>query len=699
MTPDQLPIEEFIEEVGDLLQELEGALLQLETSPRNSQLVDQVFRCVHTIKGGAGMVMQPELADYAHQLESVLESVRSGSVPCTVQLVSLLLDALDCLNSFLAHIRGDGTAINIALRDQTLGQLRAFLPGSNPVDTTTPGTEPVTQSPQPPSNPGLPRRSFLATLKFDSQTLRNGGDPMILLEQLSGIGEIVSIAHTGSLPSLEDIDPETLYLWWSLKLVTDQTLDEIEAILMFYRDHHDIHLEPAVSPPAEPEVAEFEETPTSTVSLPAQPLETGKSAETEPVPDAIIQKPTEPGPTGSGAISGIEETASPAAPQTIRVSVDRLDALQNLVGETVINQSRLRRLGEQIMATDEHLGDLILQFLEDSETSVRALQDQIQQVRMVPVGSVFSPLKRIVRDYAVKTDKKIFLDISGADTELDKTVTDQLYGPLLHLVRNAMDHGIEMPQARTAQNKNPVGTISLSASHQEGFVIVEVSDDGKGLDPEVILNTAIDKGLASREDEINEHEIFQLVFRPGFTTTSEVTSVSGRGVGMDTVQRDIQALLGNIEMHSTPGKGTTLQLKLPLTLAIIEGMIVRVGEQIFTLPLLSILEALRPTAEQVKRLKQKGELVDIRGEFVPLVRLHERLGISTAVKDPSAGLVVVVQHGNRKHGLMVDEIVDQRPVVIKNLEDNFVQIPGLSGATILGDGAISFILDVPSLAA
>ena len=274
-----------------------------------------------------------------------------------------------------------------------------------------------------------------------------------------------------------------------------------------------------------------------------------------------------------------------------------------------------------------------------------------------------------------------------------------VYGPLLHLVRNAMDHGIEMPQARTAQNKNPVGTISLSASHQEGFVIVEVSDDGKGLDPEVILNTAIDKGLASREDELSEHEIFQLVFRPGFTTTSEVTSVSGRGVGMDTVQRDIQALLGNIEMHSTPGKGTTLQLKLPLTLAIIEGMIVRVGEQIFTLPLLSILEALRPTAEQVKRLKQKGELVDIRGEFVPLVRLHERRGISTAVKDPSAGLVVVVQHGNRKHGLMVDEIVDQRPVVIKNLEDNFVQIPGLSGATILGDGAISFIFDVPSLAA
>ena len=244
MTPDQLPIEEFIEEAGDLLQELEGALLQLETSPENNQLVDQVFRCVHTIKGGAGMVMQPELADYAHQLESVLESVRSGSVPCTVQLVSLLLDALDCLNSFVADIRGDGT-VNITLRDQTLGQLKAFLPGSEQLATTMPGTVPETQDPQPPSNRKLATRSFLLTLKFDSETLRNGGDPLILLEQLSGIGEIVSIAHTGSLPGIANIDPETLYLWWSLKLVTDQTLEEIEAILMFYRNDHDIHIEPA----------------------------------------------------------------------------------------------------------------------------------------------------------------------------------------------------------------------------------------------------------------------------------------------------------------------------------------------------------------------------------------------------------------------------------------------------------------------
>ena len=698
MTLDQLPTDEFIEEAGDLLQELESALLQLETTPQNSQLIDQVFRCVHTIKGGAGMVMQPELADYAHQLESLLERVRSGIVPCTVELVSLLLESLDCLNSFVAFVRGEGE-VNVALRAQTLERLKAFLPENGSSARPTVQNEPAEQNELKISATDQQTTAFLISLKFDPHTLRNGGDPLILLEQLSEIGEIVSIAHTGSLPGLEEIDPETLYLWWSVKLVTGRTLEEIEEVLVFYREHHEIDIELAIPPPAEPAAVVSDEATTSSFSLPDQQGNTGRPASAEQPPDPVGEEPTAPSRTASDVDTVLEEPDKPAAPQTIRVSVDRLDDLQNLVGETVINQSRLRRLGEQIMVTDEHLGDLVLQFLEDSETSVRALQDQIQQVRMVPVGSVFSPLKRIVRDYAVKEGKKIFLDISGADTELDKTVTDQLYGPLLHLVRNAMDHGIETPQARVDQGKDSVGTISLKASHQEGFVIVEVTDDGKGLDPEIILATAINKGLASREDELSEHEIFQLVFRPGFTTTSKVTSVSGRGVGMDTVQRDIQALLGNIEMHSTPGKGTILQLKLPLTLAIIEGMIVRVGEQIFTLPLLSIIEALRPGAEQVKRLKQKGELVDIRGEFVPLVRLHERLGISTPVQEPSAGLVVVVQHGNRKHGLMVDEIVDQRPVVIKNLEDNFIQIPGLSGATILGDGAISFILDIPSLAA
>lgn len=693
MTLDQLPVDEFVEEAEDLLEEFEGALLKLEMEPQNAQLIDQAFRCVHTIKGGAGMVMQSELADYAHQLESLLAQVRSGVISCTKELVSLLLIALDCLKSFLANARGAGE-IDTILRDQTLDSLGDFLPTRAPATQSVleRGAESMDVSPSLAATPGA--TGFLLTLRFDPRILLDGGDPLILLQQLSEVGTIITIAHTTTVPGLEDIDPRQLYLWWSVKLVTSLRMEEVEEILVFYRGNNDLTIEPVHLPPDEPVSVE--------AVLMTQPIIgqhlTSDTVEKEVATSALA-------PTSETAESLLAEVASaktaerPVAIQTIRVNVDKLDDLQNLVGETVINQSRLKRLGEEIMAADEHLGDMLLQFLEDSETCVRTLQDRIQQVRMVQLGTLFAPLKRVVRDYAVQEGKQILLQVSGEDTDLDKTVTDQLYGPLLHLVRNAMDHGIEAPRVRQDRGKTPQGTISLSASHQEGFVIVEVSDDGKGLDPDAIRASAVKRGLILGEDDLSQHEIFQLIFKPGFTTTSEVTSVSGRGVGMDTVQRDIQALLGNIEMDSTPGEGTRLRLKLPLTLAIIEGMIVRVGDQVFTLPLLSIIEALRPEAEQVKQLKRKGELVDIRGEFVPLIRLYERLNIATSIRRPSDGLVVVVQHGSRKHALMVDEIVDQRPVVIKNLEDNFIQVPGLAGATILGDGSISFILDIASLAA
>jgi two-component system chemotaxis sensor kinase CheA len=601
---------------------------------------------------------------------------------------------LDCLKSFLGNAKGDGE-IDTALRDQTLDRLGDFLPTSpqGEQSVVVQDSKSMSINPSLGATPGA--TGFLLTLRFDPRILLDGGDPLILLEQLSEVGTTITIAHTTAVPGLEDIDPRHLYLWWSVKLVTSLRMEEIEEILVFYRDKNDLTIEPVHLPPDEPAPIEAILT---TRPIIGQRLTPG-TVEEEVAATPALAPVSKTGESQLAEATLVKTSERPVATQTIRVNVDKLDDLQNLVSETVINQSRLKRLGEEIMAADEHLGDMLLQFLEDSEDCVRTLQDRIQQVRMVQLGTLFAPLKRVVRDYAVQEGKQILLQVSGEDTDLDKTVTDQLYGPLLHLVRNAMDHGIEAPQVRQDRGKKPQGTISLSASHQEGFVIVEVSDDGKGLNPDAIRASAVERGLILEDDNLSEREIFQLIFKPGFTTTSEVTSVSGRGVGMDTVQRDIQALLGNIEMDSTPGEGTQLRLKLPLTLAIIEGMIVRVGDQIFTLPLLSIIEALRPEPEQVKQLKRKSELVDIRGEFVPLIRLYERLNIVTSIRRPSDGLVVVVQHGNRKHALMVDEIVDQRPVVIKNLEDNFIQVPGLSGATILGDGSISFILDIPSLAA
>ncbi|HIB81404.1 MAG TPA: chemotaxis protein CheA [Gammaproteobacteria bacterium] len=385
--------------------------------------------------------------------------------------------------------------------------------------------------------------------------------------------------------------------------------------------------------------------------------------------------------------------------KSIRVSIDRLERLQNLIGETVINQSRLIQLCEEAERLDPTFAGALNEFVEENSRSVRDLQDEIQAVRMVQVDTVFSRLRRVVRDYSVESNKEIRLRIEGGETELDKTVTDQLHGPLLHLIRNAMDHGIESSEERRQAAKDPAGTIWLRAFHRGGHVMVEVQDDGKGMDVQRIRQKGLDRGLIEESEELSDQQLLQLVFRPGFTTTDEVTDVSGRGVGMDSVKRDIEALLGTIDILSEPGRGTTLRMRLPLTLAIIDGMIVRVGSLTFIVPLLAVVEAIRPKADDIRKMKRDNELVEIRGEFLPLVRLHRKLNIDCEFSDPADAVLLVLQHVDSKQCLMVDEIVDQRPVVIKNLDDNFVQVPGMTGASIMGDGKVSFILDVAAIAA
>ncbi len=565
--------------------------------------------------------------------------------------------------------------------------------------------------------------AYLLHLKFDPEMLGKGSDPILLLKDLKELGDLDIIPHLGKLPDLKNFNPEEIQLWWSAKLVTTHPVEEIEDILIFFQDEkNDVKFELAETPPEDPGLASFGiyddqdnrdleqvrideaeeksvptpelvpneivEQKTENTEKPENELPTEESTKTEP---PAVQPKTSPPKQDANKDSGIKTT------QSIRVTIDKLDKLQNLVGETVINQARLHRLSSKIMEIDVNLGEMLLQFVEDNEKSVNELQDQILQVRMIPVGSILNNMKRTVRDYATRSKKKIKLEIEGGDTELDKTVTEQLQGPLVHLVRNSMDHGIEDSETRVKNGKDPTGTIFLKASQQEGYVIVEIEDDGKGIDSKVIFDSAVRKGFIDENDDLTDEEIFKLLFLPGFTTTTEVTDVSGRGVGMDTVKRDIEALLGTIEISSELHKGTSTKLKLPLTLAIIEGMMIDVGHQVFTIPLLSVNESLRPIPKQIKKIKNKGELVEIRGEYIPMLRLHNRLNIVPKYKEPTEGLVVVVQHANRKQCVFVDEIVDQGPVVIKSMEDNFIQVPGIAGATILGDGRVSFILDVASL--
>ena len=765
---DNPALEEFVEEVEEIIEDLEEGVLLLEEQPKKRSLIDRIFRAMHTIKGGAGMVMEAELADYAHHFENLLDKARNGEIVCTPEMASLLLSSIDGFRSFLSKIR-EGGDVDQQLIDKTLIQLREFeenagQPTSKPPDKKTeektkePASKEEVQTQEDEVKPEAvdPQNeqstesvenkvqeevqwddedegeeiAYLLHLKFDSEMLRKGSDPILLIKELAELGDLDMIPHLGSLPDLKNHDPEDIHLWWSAKLVTSRPAEEIENILVFFQDDkNEVKFEPAESPPEDPGLAshgiydepeekeqEQNKVDVSEVESNLEPEQkegekTKSESESKEVEEPEKEITTEPDSSDaeqqslsiqqSQELTPVKDTKKKTTEskttQSIRVTVERLDKLQNLVGETVINQARLHLLSDKIMEIDVKLGEMLEQFVEDNEKSVQELQDQILQVRMIPVGSILNNMKRTVRDYATKSKKKIRLEIEGGDTELDKTVTEQLQGPLVHLVRNSMDHGIEDSETRIKNGKDPTGTISLKASQQEGYVIVEIEDDGKGIDPKVIFDSAVRKGFIDETDELTEDEIYKMLFLPGFTTTTEVTDVSGRGVGMDTVKRDIEALLGTIEISSELNKGTSTKLKLPLTLAIIEGMMIDVGHQVFTIPLLSVNESLRPVPKQIKKIKDKGELVEIRGEYIPLLRLYERLKLKPRYKEPTEGLVVVVQHANRKQCLFVDEIVDQGPVVIKSMEENFIQIPGIAGATILGDGRVSFILDVASL--
>ncbi|MBT5795186.1 MAG: chemotaxis protein CheA, partial [Deltaproteobacteria bacterium] len=755
-------------EVEEIIEDLEEGVLELEVQPKKRSLIDRIFRDMHTIKGGAGMVMETELAEYAHHFENLLDKARNGEIVCTPEMASLLLSSIDGFRSFMEKIR-EGGDVNHELIDKTLTQLREFESNAGkhsskpPAEKTaekktvavvakaepTPDKKIVEEkSPQQEEKTAETEKSeeqeevlwddedegeetaYLLHLKFDSEMLRKGSDPMLLLKDLNELGDFIIIPHLGNLPDLKKLDPQDIHLWWSAKLVTTRQPEEIENILIFFQDEkNEVTFEPAETPPEDPGLASFgiyedqENNGQENIQVDQAEVDAKLAERHEPILEAEEgQKGEEVQETANeisadtvsteeepkAAVPEVQPKPSPLkddtkkdsgikATQSIRVTTDKLDKLQNLVGETVINQARLHRLSDKIMEIDVNLGEMLLQFVEDNEKSVYELQEQILQVRMIPVGSILNNMKRTVRDYATRSKKKIKLEIEGGDTELDKTVTEQLQGPLVHLVRNSMDHGIEDSETRVKNGKDPTGTIYLKASQQEGYVIVEIEDDGKGIDSKVIFDSAVKKGFINEADMLTEDEIYKLLFLPGFTTTAEVTDVSGRGVGMDTVKRDIEALLGTIEISSELHKGTSTKLKLPLTLAIIEGMMIDVGNQIFTIPLLSVSESLRPVSTQIKKIKNKGELVEIRGEYIPMLRLHERLKIKPKYKEPTEGLVVVVKHANQKQCLLVDEIVDQGPVVIKSMEDNFIQVPGIAGATILGNGEVSFILDIASL--
>ena len=682
----------FLEEAGDMEDQIEESLLLLENDPSNQEAVNTAFRGFHTIKGGAGMIGFEELQQYTHQVESLLSDVRGGEKSTSPELISALLGSIDCLRSFCKDLEGiesyDQQGVAASLEEiQKLSGTSADI--GEPQTEADP--EPTVQSEVSVSNEfGFSR--FLIELRFPEELLQEGGDPLLLLKDLHELGECIVTAHVHSIPQLEILDPSKLYLHWSVLLNTEKSEEDLENVLMFFLEEEGVTIRRIQGPPKETKAKQkinqgedlpFQEDAPETKDLPSK-----QNKETVQPQTQKIEKPAQPRPQ----VQKKEDSGG-----SIHVSNFKLDKLMNLVGETVINQARLKELGQEFRILNRKLGDRYQQIIDDSDIVVRELQDQVMNIRMVPIKGAFLPLQRIVRDYSVKSGKKIKLEISGGETELDKTVSEKLGGPLKHLIRNAMDHGIELQEERAKNGKTPEGKIELKAFHSEGHVFIEVQDDGAGIDAEKIKDIARSKQLLDDETELSEEEAFQLLFLPGFSTSESISDISGRGVGMDAVRQDIESLRGAIFIKSELGQGSTFQIKLPLTLAIIEGMLVQVENQIFTIPLLSVLETLKPLGHQHKTLQKQGEVIELRGEYLPKLNLSRIFNLQKVDPPNLDPLVVVVEQAGERYGLLVDKILDQQQVVIKSMEENFFQIPGIAGATILGDGGVSLILDLPGL--
>ena len=682
----------FLEEAGDMEDQIEESLLLLENDPSNQEAVNTAFRGFHTIKGGAGMIGFEELQQYTHQVESLLSDVRGGEKSTSPELISALLGSIDCLRSFCKDLEGiesyDQQGVAASLEEiQKLSGTSADI--GEPQTEADP--EPTVQSEVSESNEyGFSR--FLIELRFPEELLQEGGDPLLLLKDLHELGECIVTAHVHSIPQLEILDPSKLYLHWSVLLNTEKSEEDLENVLMFFLEEEGVTIRRIQGPPketkAKQKINQGEDLPVQEDAPETKDLPSKQNKETVQPKTQKIEKPAQPRPQ----VKKKEDSGG-----SIHVSNFKLDKLMNLVGETVINQARLKELGQEFRTLNRKLGDRYQQIIDDSDIVVRELQDQVMNIRMVPIKGAFLPLQRIVRDYSVKSGKKIKLEISGGETELDKTVSEKLGGPLKHLIRNAMDHGIELQEERVKNGKTPEGKIELKAFHSEGHVFIEVQDDGAGIDAEKIKDIARSKQLLDDETELSEEEAFQLLFLPGFSTSESISDISGRGVGMDAVRQDIESLRGAIFIKSELGQGSTFQIKLPLTLAIIEGMLVQVENQIFTIPLLSVLETLKPLGHQHKTLQKQGEVIELRGEYLPKLNLSRIFNLQKVDPPNLDQLVVVVEQAGERYGLLVDKILDQQQVVIKSMEENFFQIPGIAGATILGDGGVSLILDLPGL--
>ncbi len=692
----------FFEECFEGLEAMESGLLTLDMGDIDSEIINTIFRGAHSIKGGSGTFGFTVVAEYTHIMETLLDEMRDGRRKVTQPAVAVLLESVDCLREMLTAIQNDQDVNNDSVAKHKKA-LEIVLNGSfSDEEVVTPEPEIVRED----ANVDIaPEIIVEESFQTDEQgwkiafcpyldLLKTGNDPVRLFRELNELGELTTTVNIQDVPGFYEIDPEECNMSWDLKVIGDISGDDIREIFNWVEGDCEMEIEPlAKAKKPAPTVKIIDTSPVLNIepeSVPLQILNNNPDPKTVDNKAKVIMDSKKSDPQDPE-----HEAAKTAKASSIRVDTDKIDTLINMVGEVVITQSMLGLVGENF--TMDKVGQL-KRGLAQLERHTRDLQQSVMNIRMLPISFVFSRFPRLVHDISSKLDKKIVLKLVGENTEVDKAVVELINDPLVHLIRNSLDHGIEMPADRVAAGKPETGTIELKAYHRGGHIVIEIIDDGRGLDKDKLLAKAIEKGLVEENNLLTEKQIFELIFMPGFSTAEQLTDISGRGVGMDVVRRNIQSLGGNIEIISELGKGTTIAIHLPLTLAILDGQSVAVGDETYIVPLVSIIESINITERMLNKVAGKGETFRLRNEYLPVIRMRRIFNVHSG--DPTKskeGVIVVVEGQGELCCLLVDELLGQQQVVIKSLEANYRRVEGVSGATILGDGSVALILDVPGL--
>ena len=682
--------EAFLDEARELLAALEAGLLDLEREPGNQELIDQVFRALHTIKGSGAMFGFDRIANFTHDIETVYDLVRDNDIPVTKELITLTLAARDQIQTLIDAAHGGTPPDEKALGELTAAFLE-FLPESKR------GAASFDSLAVSAATFGDRRKTYRIRFVPGAEIFFRGINPVGLLRELGLMGEISVIAQTDRIPRLGEIDPERSYVYWDLLLTTHEDYDTIRDIFIFVEDDSEIDIRIIDEEGwlddtnqhkrlGEILVERGDISPDDLTKALASKKRLGESLLEEGLVDegkldaALVEQEK---------VSTLRQERRRAEyTSSIRVRSEKLDSLVNLVGELVTVQARLSRISE-------HRDDPELQGVSEVvERLTWDLRDQILNIRMIPIGTTFSAFNRLVRDLSSELGKNVDLVTRGAETELDKTVIERLNDPLVHLIRNCIDHGIETPGERKNAGKSEKGIVSLTATHAGANVILQVKDDGRGLDYKAIHQRAVKNGLVSADAELSEKQVAELIMMPGFSTAETVTNVSGRGVGMDVVKKAIEDLRGSIEVAGKKGQGTMFTIRLPLTLAIIDGLLVRIGEEHFVMPLSAVEECVEIRRDNVEVFNGRN-LANVRGELVPYINLRQQFRLSE--DHPEIEQVVIVGVEGRRVGFLVDHVIGEHQTVIKNLGKFYRDIKGLAGATILGDGTVALILDIQQL--